>query len=245
MSRLIAVIAVVVLTAFGAGAISFLGGFPPTSTGRTSHPEEGAISGRVIDRNGRAVEGALVIADRSDVILRPAPRAWTGKDGAFVISGLTAGTYTLHTRKEEDGYARTDFNFYDEGETPEPNVLVYPDQATPNVTIQFAARAAILKGVITDARTNQPLKSAQVTVRRIDYPDRFLTTGLFWHDVPGGFRLLVPALAFTLKVSAPGYEDWYYLNSETDATPGTLLLASETTRELKVALRRRPTKGKL
>jgi len=129
-------------------------------------------------------------------------------------------------------------------------VQVSDHHTTPNVIIQRGLKASVLEGIVVDGTTNQPVKAAQLTVRRVDRPERFLSTGLFWHQgddplkfVEGGFKFLVPSsLPFTLTVSAPGYDDWYYKESEKQKTPTALILSSDTTMKLRVVLRRRPIK---
>ncbi len=241
------VTSVVSLTALVGSSFFFSSASLPRSAPQDVETHDGAISGRVLDAGGHPISGALVLAERTDVIVQPAPRTWTSRNGDFIIQGLTPGLYTLYTRKDDEGYPHTASNFYDEGESAELRLQVFAHQTTRNVIIQRGLKAAVLQGIIVDATTNQPLKHAQITARRVDRPDRFLSTGLFWHVgedplkfVEGGFKFLVPSsLAFTVKVSAPGYEDWYYRDSQTQRKPGALLLASNTTKDLHVALHRR------
>jgi hypothetical protein len=201
-----------------------------------------AISGRVLDAHGEPVSGALISAEPSDSIMLHLPSSFTNKNGEFVIRGVTPGQYTLHTRKEDAGYPRSEFNFYDKHDTIDPSVVVYGDRATENVTITLGPKAAVLTGRVVDAISNQPLKMADITVRRVDQPERFISTGLFEHRVKGGFRILVPSLPITLKVSQDGYQDWYYKGNGTQ--PSALLLAADSTKELLIRLQPVSTKLK-
>jgi hypothetical protein len=187
---------------------------PNVSSSRPSRQNsvasDGGISGRVLDADGHPIRDALVLADNQRKVIRPMPTAWTNTNGEFTIQGLPPGLYSLHCSKQEAGYPRTEFNFYNAGENTDTQVKVYEHQTSLKVVIQLGPKAAVLVGRIVDATTNSPVREAQITVRRFDRPERFLSTGLFWHGVEGGFKLLVPALPFTLKVSAVGYQDWYY-----------------------------------
>src|SRR4249920_1041849 len=82
------------------------------STQQNANSTIAGISGRVVDALGKPVAGALISAEPSDKIMLHLPSAFTNKNGEFVIQGVMPGQYTLHTRKEEDGYPRTEFNFY-------------------------------------------------------------------------------------------------------------------------------------
>lgn len=206
---------------------------------QNSVPARGGISGRVLDANDHPISDAMVLADRPDIVIRPTPMAWTNKDGEFIIEDLIPGSYSLHGSKQEEGYPRTEFNFYDPNESSGLKVEVYERQTTQKVIIQLGLKAAVLVGRVVDASTNQPLPHANITLRRVDHPERFLSTGLFWHGVKGGFRLLVPSLPFTVKVSEPGYQDWYYRKTGKENQPSALLLAPNSTKSLLVALRPR------
>jgi hypothetical protein len=236
MLKLLATIVGVWLSILAANAVSFFAASSPPSVPQYVEGQDGAIAGRVVDADGRPIIGAIVLAERPDIIIRPTPRAWTNKDGQFEIVNLGAGLYVLHTAKESDGYPPSEFNLYDEGENNDFQVQVAAHQTTQNVIIQRGLKAAVLEGRIVDAKTRQPLKDAQITVRRIDQPERFLSTGLFWHGVEGGFKFLVPPLPFTVNVSAPGYQDWHYKLPGRTQTTGALFLAPNTTKDLLVAL---------
>jgi carboxypeptidase family protein len=199
--------------------------------------EYGTISGRVLDADGRPVESVIVTAENTARPARNLPRADTNEDGEFTIDGLVAGRYELYTRKEEDGYPRTEFNLYDSG-TPNPEVQVYPRQTAQRITLRLGPKAALLTGEVVDAVTRRPLKYAEVTVRRVDFADRFLRTGLSLPVELGEFELLVPSLPVTVKVAATGYEDWYYQSGDEGQETSSIILESNTTKHLVVALQR-------
>ena len=81
-------------------------------------------------------------------------------------------------------------------------------QAMQNVILQLGLKAGVLTLRVVDANSNQPLHHADITIRRVDLPDRYLSSGLSVEE--GEFKILVPSLPFTVKVSEKGYEDWYY-----------------------------------
>jgi len=178
----------------------------------------------------------MVLAERVGVISLSWPSTYTNRDGEFLLEDLKPGLYTLHTRKEEDDYPRTEFSFYEAYEGAEPQVNVSEQQTTQNVMIQLGPKAAVLVGRVVDAVTNLPLRHADITVRRVDKPERFLRSGLSLPVEKGEFRLLVPSLPFTMKASETGYEDWYYKVPGEGGRASALLLASSSTKSLLVAL---------
>ena len=207
----------------------------------TSNPtEDGAISGRVLDADGVPLEKVVVMAENIALPARNLPRAETNREGEFTIAGLTPGRYEIYTKKEEDGYPRTEFNLYDVG-PPNPQVTVNSRQTAQGITVRLGPKAALLTGQVVDAVTKEPLRHADITVRRVDMPDRFLRTGLSLPVELGEFKLLVPSVAFTVKVTEAGYEDWYYKSGDGQRT-SSLLLESDTTKHLTIALQRKRAK---
>jgi hypothetical protein len=198
--------------------------------------EYGTISGRVLDADGLPVENVIVKADNSARPTRLVPQGETNRTGEFAIAGLPSGQYELSTHKEEDGYPRTEFNLYDVG-SPNPQVTVYPQQTAQGITLRLGPKAALLTGQVIDAVTKQPLKHADITVRRVDLPSRFLRTGLSLPVELGEFKLLVPSVALTVEVKEPGYEDWHYRSDDGQKT-NSLLLESNTTKRILIALKR-------
>lgn len=205
----------------------------------TSNPlaEYGTILGRVLDADGRPVEKVIVTAENTAHPVRNLPRAETNRDGEFTIARLTPGKYELYTHKEEDNYPRTAFNLYDVG-LPTPQVTVYSRQTAQGIIVRLGPKAALLTGQLIDAATREPLKHADITVRRVDLPDRFLRTGLSLPVDLGEFKLLVPSVAFTVKVTETGYEDWYYKSGDEEQTKSSLRLQPNTTKHLMIALQR-------
>jgi protocatechuate 3,4-dioxygenase beta subunit len=109
-------LSVIVKSLYVAVIVTLAGAFlfqQPATTLQNANSSGATISGRVVDDHGKPVSSALISAERSDIIMIHLPSAYTNKNGEFVIQGVTTGQYTLHTRKEEDGYPRSEFNFYD------------------------------------------------------------------------------------------------------------------------------------
>jgi hypothetical protein len=210
---------------------------PANQTTSSPTEEHGTVSGRVLDADGRPVEKVIVTAENHAVHVRNLPRAETSGEGEFTIAGLAPGRYELYTKKEEDGYPRTEFNLYDVG-LPNPEVTVSSGQTAQGIVVRLGPKAALLTGQVIDAVTKEPLSHADITVRRVDLPDRFLRKGLSLPVELGEFRLLVPSVAITVKVTEAGYEDWYYKSESEGPKTSSLLLEPNTTKHLVIALQR-------
>jgi hypothetical protein len=101
-----------------------------------------AITGRVLDPEGKAVAGAFVSALRDGATARGgAGGAESDAEGRFVIEGVDAGTYRVSALAE--GYASAEVY----------PVAVAEDAAAPDVDIRLE-RGRTLRGRVVDARGN-------------------------------------------------------------------------------------------
>lgn len=196
-------------------------------------PPSGKILGRVVDAQGQPVSGAKVHAQKSDFTMGRLPTAYTDNHGKFLIKGLTLGTYMMSVAKEEDGYPPSDSPFHSAGLIEIPQVAINEQQVAPKIVIQMGPRASRLVGHIVNA-ANKPIENAQITLSRVDRPDYSYLTG---PDLKGKFKVLVPPVPIMIKVSAPGYEDWYYGGDGSIEQASVMRLAPKTTKKLAISLR--------
>lgn len=177
--------------------------------GASSHQEvaqpSGAITGRVLDADGRPVFNAEVQAFNTESGTGKVPTAYTDEQGVFLIKNLKPGAYRLPVAKEEDGYPPTDSTFYSVGFTQPQQVFVYERQMTSDVVLHLGPKLAKLAGRIVDSKTHKAVVTdgVLITLRRIDNPNypREIST-----NENGEFSILVPPVPTTIEVSAPGYE---------------------------------------
>lgn len=203
-------------------------------------PSAGSIAGMVLDDSGRPIAGATVNAipaSQSGAGVAP-PVAFTSArtdaSGRFLLENVTPGRYVLNAAKEDEGYPSTSLAFFaGGGRTTE--IKVNERQAAQNVMVQLGPKAARLTGRVVDGVTGQPIANAEMTLTRADNPNNYHITG---PNRPGAdFQLMVPSAPFTLKVTAPGYEDWYFGKDGTRAQAAMIQIEPSTTRELVIALR--------
>ena len=153
-------------------------------------PEDGRISGTVLNADGKPVPDATVYVseEASSLIDVVRIQARTGAAGQFDFGEkLKRGVYEIYARKDKDGYPDPASDFYQPLNFSPQRVQLFGDHPAKEVTITLENKAAILTGIVIDAETGQPLK-ADVGLINVQ------TSG--GHSVVvdnGKFRELVPA----------------------------------------------------
>jgi len=150
-----------------------------------------SLSGRVTDKTGTPVEGALITASPEGNVqqgLHPTRRATSNGDGRFQVTGLDPGTYTLTA-------------------TSPPYVPAHKDSVrTGSQDVELLLEdGARLFGTVRDARTDLPVPSFTLQVSGRDgLTRRPLVTRAFM-DPSGHYDLRVPAGELAMVVAAYGY----------------------------------------
>src|SRR5437899_2488863 len=164
----------------------------------TQSPPVGSISGKVVNAYGEPVADARVEVDRFDVIMMQWPWADTNANGEFVIEGLSPGPYRVHAAKAADGYGPTHIKFQADDLSFEPRVSVTANEVTRDVIVGLGRKGAWLKGRVISASTNEPITTAQITLRRMYDPDKFIRTGVNRQSKgDSSFEILAPTVPFT------------------------------------------------
>jgi hypothetical protein len=203
----VVVLAIVVLSG---SAIEALIPSQASPGGKVNRPQPGSIDGRVVDPEGKPVEKAkLHVVPVGGIEKGRVIFYWSRKDGRFSIDGLEPGVYDVFVSKEDEGYADTQMFFYSTTES-QPTRVVVSDEPSADVTVRLGPKAGRIKGEVRDSVTGAPINEAAMTFRRPENKNMFLSTSLNNIDVPGTFDFLLPAAPLTMKVTAPGYEDWTY-----------------------------------
>jgi hypothetical protein len=167
----------------------------------------GSITGTVLDANGIAIPAAKVTAQYicvSPCVMHTAlPQEQTDNEGHYVFKRLGCGRYSVSAEKPEDDYPPLYLWFYS-GEK-QPEVQLSGTSASVTVDLKLSKKAGIVVGTVADAETGNPI-DAYVEFRATTDQRRFLGSGL-----SAQFRMLVPSdTPVMMKVSHPGYEDWWF-----------------------------------
>ncbi len=200
----------------------------------------GAIEGQVLDATGHPLSRVRVYATVFGGPLKGRlPSCFSNEKGKFLLSSLAPGTYMLHGVKEDEGYPDTLFAFYVFSPEAVPVVTVDADGVTRDVVIRLGQKAGKLVGRIVDAVTNKPVENPGITLYRED--DRNVYVSLSTNRPDGQFEFLIPPTGAKMKVSASGYESWYYGKDGSERAAGVLSISADTSKEVVISLR--PIKG--
>src|SRR6266436_7302763 len=167
---------------------------------------EGVIQGVVLGEGSRPVRGAKVHAELKDIPMAKAIRyVETDENGFFLIDQLEFGTYYVAAKKEEEGYGDSGFSFFND--QPVPTAQISAQHRIADVVINLGPKAGMLTGTISDAVTGKPIPAGFWLVQVKDR-NKWMGT-----SAAPNFRVLIPSSKeMEVKVSAPGYEDWVYLD---------------------------------
>lgn len=168
--------------------------------------QPGVFDGLVVDEHGRPVEGVVVSAPP----IRHGPMTIEGERtdawGHFRLSSVEPGWVRLTTRKEDDGYPNTlDSALLGPDYPKPPQLLIGPGETVSDVIVRVGPRCGTVVGVIKDATTGRPLPEAWAKFSREDDPEDWFSVA---PDEEGGFRLVLPEVAYTLEVTAPHFKTW-------------------------------------
>ena len=177
-----------------------------TAAARTDTPKPtGVIRGTVVDEHGVPVEKAVVrVTPMGRPLAYMSPWAETDAQGRFAIRNLDWGQYASFAGKESEGYPEGPFSFYQSG-GKFPMIILSPASPEAEVQIQFAPKAGILTGRVSDSVTGAPIKAA-FDLSQADTPNSFISMG-----EPSSYRILLPASeTIDIAVSAPGYQTAHF-----------------------------------
>lgn len=199
------------------------------------------IEGRVVNAEGESVAGARVFAELDSASSSRVASSYTDKAGNYKIEVEGPGTYTVYGSKEEDGYPLTISGFHQEGVSQIPKVRLEQDRVVRDVVVQLGQKAGYVEGVISDVTTHGRIDKATITLRRTDNPELYYLIGEAEDKEHGRFKILVPAVPFTVEVAAPGYETWTYSMSGRSDGSDPLSVSRGEIKQLSVNLRAKKT----
>lgn len=194
---------------------------------RAANTEFGGIRGRVLDPGGQPAAGIIVNA-RSVAPARGGVFVTKSDDsGNFVFREVPAGRYKIYASKDQ-----TDISFMFFNTAPwTASTIVREGQVTRGTIVRLSKTAKLI-GFVLDAATGARLRDARISLCRDDDPRKCFSFS------DERFRLLVPSIAYRIKVSAAGYEDWYYGRDGSKEHAEALRLEPNTSKELTIPLRR-------
>ncbi len=177
----------------------------------TSSAEQqyGSLSGTVLDRQGSVVAHAKVTADYVCMTLcvktKALDRTESDDQGRYQFERLEYGRYSVSAEKPEENYPPLYYAFYSPEKQPEVDLSETNKEVTLDLVLSI--KAGVLVGTVAEAETGTPM-DGNVDFRSTTDSRRYISAS-GWTNAK--FRVLVPSdMPVLMKVSKPGYEDWYY-----------------------------------
>jgi hypothetical protein len=178
-------------------------------TTSSAEQQHGTISGTVLDRQGSVVAHATVTADYVCVTpcVKAMPLDQTESDdqGRYQFERLEYGRYSVSAEKPEENYPPLYYAFYSPEKQPEVDLSEINKEVTLDLVLSI--KAGVLVGTVAESETGSPM-DANVDFRSTTDSRRDVSAS-GWTNAK--FRVLVPSdTPVLMKVSKPGYEDWFY-----------------------------------
>ena len=163
----------------------------------------GVIEGQVLNLDGST-------ASQAEVWAIPAggpnqgtlPRSRASVLGQFSIRIQKPGRYLIIAAQKKEGY--TSAICY--GPQAPPEVLIDEGQPRQSAVVRLGPMLGRITGTVLDAETNRPVEKGEVELQLRSHQMALTRQGPY---SKGQFELCAPPGLFSLKVSAPGYQDWY------------------------------------
>jgi len=188
----------------------------------SKEPGYGAITGRVLDVEGKPLGNAEVAVEPSFFGLTRIHK--TNAEGEFLLTRVRLGKVMVLASKVEDGYPDVRSALFVTDLKAFPTVTVEEGKITRNVVVRLA-KGGKLVGSIKDSKNGLPVISSRIHLYRLDMPvGGDLSTD---PDEQGHFEFALPPRPFRMEVTAPGYKEW---------TSQVIQLPSGSTKELTISL---------
>jgi len=219
----------VVLMAAGLFALNVSGQTP-------QEPEFSAtVTGQVLNDEGRPVANAEVCGHPTMIPwVGPLPCGDSDSKGKFSLHVWVPAEYVITAAKEKDGYPDAHNGFYGSPAVVFPSLVVTENKARQEVTIQLGLPYGKVIGKIVDAETNKPIEIVSIEMHHANTPANFIKMGTSYSK--GRLRLLLPPVPVIFKISAEGYQDWWYGADGSEERAESLHIALGSTRELIISL---------
>src|SRR5262245_22618789 len=212
---------------FGLALVSCLTAFGEEPPRRFSN----VVEGQVLSLEGSPIPEADVIAVAIGAWDRVS-RVRANREGQFSLRLDHPGRYVILAKQEKEGYAGVFNPAWGVPAVPPPEVLVDAYTTRHSVVVRLGPKLGRFIARVVDMETGHPVLAGHVELQvRSDH-------GAFARETPysdGRFELVLPPRLFSLKVTSPGYQDWYGTGSK--ETPETFIVALCDRLEITVAVR--------
>src|SRR5262245_38228837 len=188
---------------FGLALVSCLTAFGEEPPRRFSN----VVEGQVLSLEGSPIPEADVMAVEIDARDRSTiPRVRANREGQFSLRLDQPGRYIILASQEKLGYAAVFNPAWGVPAVPPPEVIADEGQARHLVVIRLGPKLGRFTGKIIDAETNRSVEKGEVELRVRSDHNALVRQSPY---SKGQFHFSAPPSLFNLRVSAPGYQDWY------------------------------------
>ena len=204
----------------------------PTAQISLSPKLDAKVIGTVLDPNGVPLEGCMVYAFTDGSSPPRDVTVTTDFNGNFAID-VYSGHVQLFAYKESDLYHNNMFRFDVPVDTDNQSVEVRSGETVRGFMLHLPRQSALLRFDVYNADTNDPVNPVEYELCREDHaadPTYCLNGSASDHD----FQLVVPPDPISIKIAAPNYMEWRYLDAKTGSS--YLALKSTENRTLAVYL---------
>jgi hypothetical protein len=175
------------------------------------------ITGEVHDSEGKPAAGVVIRAANSDQPPHTQIRsAVSDISGRFVLKLNGPGKYNLVYDSREKGYVPQSIPFFRDPRY-EPQQIVLTEAAPTAQVIMFMTKTGFLTGDAIDAQIGSPIERLDFRICHAN--NRAVCWSTSAKSATGNFSLPAPFVPFVLKISAPGFEDWFGLTGSDENAP--------------------------
>lgn len=174
----------------------------------TGAGESESISGHVFYKNGSPVKDANVEVHYFGGMAMILPTTQTDAHGYFSISSLQVGEVVVSASKVDEGFPNAAIAMYGrKGYTSLKRIDTASVEALEDMNLRFIDPDAVIDWTVQSAATHAPIEGAGFTVSWSDDPRIFYRSSI---SKDGNFQFVLPKHRVTVKITAPGFADWFY-----------------------------------
>ena len=169
------------------------------------------ITGHVYDSSDLPVADADIDVLPMGGMSGSLPHSKSDEKSAYrIVVPSALGAIRIFARKESRGYPDTRYWIFAPDPLTVPSVKVNK-QEIQDVDIHLGSPGGTFKGSVIDASSRQVVTDVRIVMQRVQDPRCKLTASV--RD--GIFSYVLPKNPVEVRISAPGYADWVYVDPDT------------------------------
>ena len=155
------------------------------------------------------------------------------RDGKFALKLDGPGKYVLAYDLRDKGYLPQSIPFFRDPVNSPPEAVLTESSPAAEVVI-FMSKNGVLTGEALDGQTRLPIE--RLDFRMCHANNRTICWSTSAKSATGDFSVPTPFVPFVLKISAPGFEDWFGTSGSDENVP--IEVPAETKSQLHLLMKR-------